>query len=118
MTLFHSFCLFQIFAVAYSSNVVINNENNVCQLVSQLLNQIKVVHPNLLKKPKLHILTHLADDIRDFGPAVGFSTERYSTTIQYMYLGLSYHYPIYQNTNLGVVAVRFLMFIQLHLYTV
>ena len=34
--------------------------------------------PALLKQPKIHIILHLAESIRDYGPCSAFSAERYS----------------------------------------
>ena len=33
--------------------------------------------PELLQKPKFHLLLHLPQSMEDFGPAMAFNTERY-----------------------------------------
>ena len=44
--------------------------------VSKFLRSIELVHPEMLQEPKLHTLLHLLEDMSNFGPAVGFATER------------------------------------------
>jgi hypothetical protein len=43
----------------------------------KFLESLEIVHPEMMRKPKLHTLLHL--DTSDFGPAVGFNTERSDT---------------------------------------
>jgi hypothetical protein len=38
-------------------------------------------HPELSKKQKTHLLLHLVDDMVNFGPALGFCTERYCSKL-------------------------------------
>jgi hypothetical protein len=45
----------------------------------KFLESLEIVHPEMMRKPKLHTLLHLLDDTSDFGPAVGFNTERSDT---------------------------------------
>ena len=45
-----------------------------------LLEHVKALDPTLLQRPKFHLLLHLADNIRDFGPTAGYNTERYDNT--------------------------------------
>ncbi len=45
-------------------------------ITSSLLDSMEEVHPDIMRKPKLHTLVHLVNDMSDFGPAVGFATER------------------------------------------
>ena len=42
--------------------------------------------PALLKKPKIHIILHLAESIRDYGPCSAFSAERYCCVLYIQYL--------------------------------
>ena len=47
--------------------------------ITEFLETVEIVHPELLRKPKLHMLLHLPDDMLNFGPAIGFATERLDT---------------------------------------
>lgn len=45
-------------------------------LVDNVLDAFSVIDPaRILQKPKLHLLKHLVQNIRRFGPAIRFSTE-------------------------------------------
>lgn len=46
-------------------------------ITSSFLDSLEEVHPDIMRKPKLHSLVHLLDDMSNFGPAVGFATERF-----------------------------------------
>ena len=52
------------------------NSDNITTLVQELMECMSCVHPELLRKQKFHLLIHLKDDMLDFGPPVGFATER------------------------------------------
>ena len=43
-----------------------------------LLEHVKALDPLLLQRPKFHLLLHLVDNIREFGPTAGYNTERYN----------------------------------------
>lgn len=44
--------------------------------IANLLDAMAIVDPTrIIQKPKFHILTHIVEDIRRFGPAILFSTE-------------------------------------------
>lgn len=47
--------------------------------ISRFLENLENVHPEIMRKPKLHTLLHLLDDMSNFGPAIGFATERLDT---------------------------------------
>jgi hypothetical protein len=49
--------------------------------ISHFLETVENVHPEFLRKPKIHMLLHLPDDIFNFGPAIGFATERLHTDL-------------------------------------
>lgn len=72
------FCIFQIFAFAYASGFDKRNNEGAKQLLTSFINAISATHPEFLKKPKIHLLLHLVDDIENLGPANGFCTERYT----------------------------------------
>ena len=73
------YCIFlfcQIFTLAYGTSFVKTNEQPARQLFTEFANALQRTYPELLKKPKVHILHHLVDDIVNLGPANGFCTER------------------------------------------
>ena len=66
----------QVFAIAYASHGDTRNYGKVTTIISSLLDSMEEVHPDIMRKPKLLTLVHLLDDMSNFGPAVGFATER------------------------------------------
>ena len=74
----HFFTLMQTFALAYGSQVDMEDNENVTLLIQQMIECLSEVHPELLQKQKFHLLLHLQDEMLDFGPPAGFNTERYS----------------------------------------
>ena len=64
-----------MFAIAYASHVDTQNYGKVTTIISSFLDSMEEVHPDIMRKPKLHTLVHLLD-MSNFGPAVGFATER------------------------------------------
>ncbi|EJU01380.1 hypothetical protein DACRYDRAFT_16097 [Dacryopinax primogenitus] len=48
--------------------------------VTTLVHAMARLNPiKMISKPKMHILLHIVDNVRRFGPAVGFATERYES---------------------------------------
>ena len=62
--------------MAYGSEVDKENNDNISNLTEQMIQCLSEVHPELLQKQKFHMLLHLQDDMLNYGPPVGFSTER------------------------------------------
>ena len=48
-------------------------------LCNDFVTKAIAVYPELNRKPKVHLLLHLAECLNDFGPTSGFSAERYHT---------------------------------------
>jgi hypothetical protein len=56
--------------------VCLDDREHITQVISQFVESVTNVHPEFLRKPKIHMLLHLFDHMADYGPAIGFSTER------------------------------------------
>ncbi|CAB4016525.1 Hypothetical predicted protein [Paramuricea clavata] len=69
--------LSDIFAIAYNPCVNRDDREKMDMAISHFLETVENVHPEFLRKPKIHMLLHLPDDIFNFGPAIGFATERF-----------------------------------------
>lgn len=55
----------------------VNMESEVMKACNNFVQTVKTNMPDILKrKPKLHILLHLASDMRNFGATACFNTER------------------------------------------
>ena len=67
---------FQIFAAAYGSDVDIDDMEDTITVINQAMECISEVHPELMQKQKFHMLLHLPSDMLNYGPPVGFCTER------------------------------------------
>ena len=66
-----------MFSIAYASRVNTRNHGKFVAITSSLLDSLEEVHPDIMRKPKLHTLVHLMEDMSNFGPAVGFAAERF-----------------------------------------
>lgn len=62
--------------MAYGSEVDVEDNENITNLIGQMVECMSAVHPELLQKQKFHMLLHLQDDMLNFGPPIGFNTER------------------------------------------
>ena len=62
--------------MAYGSYVDLSDADNFKELVQDLLTEMIEFHPELVRKQKTH-LVHIPDDMINYGPPVGFATERY-----------------------------------------
>ena len=71
----HGTNIFQVFQVAYCTSADMEEVESRCK---DLLEHVKALDPLLLQRPKFHLLLHLADNIREFGPTAGYTTERYN----------------------------------------
>ena len=54
----------------------VNSLDEVKSLCADFVSAVQQHAPEMLKKVKIHLILHLADDIRDFGPTSAFNTER------------------------------------------
>ncbi len=66
----------QVFRAAYCENVSKDSIKHVRDVTKQLLDTVRTHQPDLLKKPKMHLLLHLPDDMESFGPTMAYNTER------------------------------------------
>ena len=66
-----------MFSISYASHVDTRDYGKIMAITSSLLDSMEEVHPDIMRKPKLHTLVHLMEDMSNFGPAVGFATERF-----------------------------------------
>jgi hypothetical protein len=62
--------------MTYGSEVDIDDNDNITNLIQEMMECLSEVHPELLQKQKFHMLLHIQDNMMKFGPAVGFNTER------------------------------------------
>ena len=66
-----------MFAIAYGSEVDNEDMDNIGNLAEQMIECISEIHPEFMQKPKFHMLLHLKEDMVNYGPPIGFCTERY-----------------------------------------
>ena len=69
----------KVFSVAYSSYYDTRDHEKIMETTTKFFKNLENVHPEMMRKPKLHTLLHLLDDMSNFGSAVGFATERLDT---------------------------------------
>ena len=84
-----------MFRHLYCLNLTRSVINEISRLARTFVELITHYSPEYSKRLKIHILLHLADDLRQFGPQKVFNTERYSA-VNYRIL---VHVLIYNTYN-------------------
>ena len=64
----------QVFQIAYCEQTEIDEVESRCQ---DLIKHVKALDDSFLTRPKFHLLLHLADNVREFGPTSAYNTEKY-----------------------------------------
>ena len=52
------------------------NKDSCHSVCVEFFEAVRVAFPDMLKKPKIHLLLHLVDNMIEFGPTSAFNTER------------------------------------------
>ncbi len=71
--------LLQVFKLAYCGKFEAERVVQCQRICVEFVQAVQITFPEMLQKPKIHLLLHLIDSMRDFGPASGFNTERFVT---------------------------------------
>ena len=67
--------LSQVFRVAYCEEFDPNNADNVRTICQAFVTSICDYNPEMLRKPKIHSILHLSDNMMDFGPTAVCNAE-------------------------------------------
>lgn len=70
--------LLQVFMIAYCRLYRFADYEECKQICQAFVNAVEEIRPEVMKKSKIHLLLHLADDMSQFGPTSAYNTERYS----------------------------------------
>lgn len=62
--------------MVYCQHCSIKSLDKVRSVCVDFVSAVQQHAPEMLKKVKVHLILHLADNIRDFGPTSAFNTER------------------------------------------
>ena len=65
----------QVFKAAYCSPYHAEKEGEVLGLRQNFVDAVYSYKPEMLRKPKFHLLLHLAECMTEFGPNASFNTE-------------------------------------------
>ena len=60
--------------MAYCESADLEEVDGMCQ---ELLKHVKALDASFLKRPKFHLLLHLSDSMKEFGPTAAYNTERW-----------------------------------------
>ena len=63
--------------MAYGQKNSRNDLSEVKQLCKKFIYAVKKYKPQLLNRPKFHILLHLSQSMEDYGRTSSFNSERY-----------------------------------------
>ena len=67
---------FQVFRIAYCLPFDESNDDSHQLVCQEFLQVVKECQPELLQKRKVHLLLHMVECMKEFGPTAGFNTER------------------------------------------
>ena len=67
----------QIFRIAYCDYFDPAKAEECHEICQAFLTAVRQCQPDVLNKQKVHILLHLVDCMKDFGPTCSFNSERY-----------------------------------------
>lgn len=62
--------------MTYIKPFVRGNLEEVQLVCEEFVTSVQEYAPYMLRKPKFHLLLHLAEDMKDFGPTAAFNAER------------------------------------------
>ena len=65
-----------MFHLAYCNFYLPENLDDIVEFIEYCVAAIHVGYPSLKEKLKIHLLLHLVEDMKRFGPAVSFCSER------------------------------------------
>ena len=68
--------ILQIFRFAYCLPTDDNKLDEMSRSCHEFLDAAKLYDPTLLHKPKFHLLLHLPENMKEFGPTAAFNAER------------------------------------------
>ena len=66
-----------MFKAAYCEHFHLRDLQYIKDVCKEFIVAVKEFDSNLLLKPKFHLLLHLSECMRDFGPTSAYSAERY-----------------------------------------
>ena len=66
----------KVFQIAYITPFSTKNKDSCHSVCVEFVEAVRVAFPDMLKKPKIHLLLHLVDNMIEFGPTSAFNTER------------------------------------------
>ena len=66
----------QVFKAAYCSPYSAEKEGDMLGLCQNFVDAVYSYKPEMLQKPKFHLLLHLAENMTEFGPTASFNIER------------------------------------------
>lgn len=68
--------MLKIFRIAYCTPFKLSDLPQYQEVCESFVSAVKLGFPELLNKPKVHLLLHLPQSMRDFGPTSAYNTER------------------------------------------
>ena len=66
----------KVFQIAYITPFSTKNKDSCHSVCVEFVEAVRLAFPDMLKKPKIHLLLHLVDNMIEFGPTSAFNTER------------------------------------------
>ena len=62
--------------IAYCTPFKLSDVHQYQKVCESFVSAVKLGCPEMLNKPKVHLLLHLPQSMRDFGPTFAYNTER------------------------------------------
>ena len=73
---YYCFLTLKVFQITYVTPFSPGDAENCRTICRDFIEAVKVAYPEMLKKPKVHLLLHLVDNMLDFGHTSAYNTER------------------------------------------
>lgn len=73
-----------MFHLAYCNCYLPENLDDIQEFIEYCVTAVHVGYPTLKEKLKIHLLLHLVEDMKRFGPAVSFCSERCGIASNYI----------------------------------
>ena len=83
----------QVFKICYCDQFSAENESKYRYICTSFVESVKKCVPEQLKKLKVHLILHLVDDMKEFGPTASFNTEMYVQ--KWVIFAIHSYYQIY-----------------------
>lgn len=85
-----------MFKIAYVDCFSPSKESEWFAICKNFVDTVKENQPSMLMKQKIHLILHLVDCVKEFGPTSGFNSERLAMHTMCIIIFITVHFMIVQ----------------------